>query len=184
MGTEEATRPKLDLATICREYRNPAPGNRGIRSRFHPLHKEWKEQVAKLISEGILAPLPETRRPVGDDPFGSEPPSTPREQKMDVQEMEETPIKTEPVEHVKETPVVKPEERRSVETGETRTSDSVMDAQADFDFDMDVKREEAGVGSGDHPDQRQVSENQNRHWVGAVRPDPSCRGVSLGDRAR
>lgn len=68
MSTEGVSRPKLDLATICRGYGNPTLGNRGIGSRFHPLHQDWKEQVAKLISEGALEPLPEVPKPVGDDP--------------------------------------------------------------------------------------------------------------------
>lgn len=103
MSTEGAARPKLHLATICREYRSPTPGNRGSRSRFHPLHQKGKELVAKLISDGLLEPLPEVRKPVGDDPLGSEPASTPREQKTEVREVEEARVKTEPIENTKKT---------------------------------------------------------------------------------
>lgn len=182
MGTEATARPKLDLATIRREYRNPLPGNRGIRSRFHPLHQEWKEQVAELIKEGVLDPLPEARKPVGDDPFGSEPASTPREHKMEIQEVEEAPLKTERGENVEKAQEIKSEARPPVEMVETRTSDSAMDVQGDFDYEVEVKREEAGVGDANHPDQRQVSEQQ-QHWVGAVRPILRPRGTSLSDTA-
>lgn len=113
-------------------------------------------------------------------PFGSEPASTPREQKRETQEVEETRVKAEQIKRAEKTQGVKAETRQPVEMVGTRTADSAMDAQGDFDCDMDVKGEEAGVEDVDHPDQRQVLEQQHRHWVGGLgQTDPS---LGIGER--
>lgn len=62
----EGESQNLILAAVCREHWSPQISNRGIRSRFHPQHREWKRSVGELVRAGVLQPLPETPHTAGE----------------------------------------------------------------------------------------------------------------------